>query len=77
VEHRLSDREAQVVRCVVAGMSNKDLAVQLGITMATVKAHLTRVFQKLGVHGRGELIAAYHGTLVPGARDRFETRRLA
>lgn len=74
VEQRLSAREHQVVQCVAQGMSNRELAEHLGIRLATVKAHLTRVFQKLDVNGRGELIAAYHGTRVPGSRDRFPTR---
>jgi DNA-binding NarL/FixJ family response regulator len=74
IDHRLSAREHEVVRCVALGMSNRELAEHLGIRLATVKAHLTRVFQKLDVNGRGELIAAYHGTRVPGARERFPAR---
>jgi len=61
VERRLSFREREVVRCVATGMSNKELADRLGITTATAKAHLTNIFQKLGVQGRGALTAAYHG----------------
>jgi DNA-binding NarL/FixJ family response regulator len=74
VEQRLSAREYEVVRSVVSGMSNKELADHLGISTATVKAHLTRVFQKLGVNGRGELIAVYHGS--PVARVRSSLRAL-
>jgi DNA-binding NarL/FixJ family response regulator len=59
-EQCLSTRELEVVRSVASGMSNKELAEHLGISTATVKTHLTRVFQKLGVNGRGQLIAAYH-----------------
>jgi DNA-binding NarL/FixJ family response regulator len=60
-EQCLSARELEVVRSVASGMSNKELAEHLGISTATVKTHLTRVFQKLGMNGRGQLIAAYHG----------------
>lgn len=74
VEQLLSAREYEVVRSVALGMSNKELAEHLGISMATVKAHLTHVFQKLGLTGRGELIAAYHGTRVDRTRGRLAPR---
>src|SRR5688572_25667750 len=64
VAQRLSAREYEIVQSVASGMSNKELAAHHGISKATVKAHLTRVFQKLGLSGRGELIATYHGTSV-------------
>jgi DNA-binding NarL/FixJ family response regulator len=72
VAQRLSAREFEIVQSVASGMSNKELAAHHGISKATVKAHLTHVFQKLGLTGRGELIATYHGTAV--ARER-ESRR--
>jgi DNA-binding NarL/FixJ family response regulator len=49
---RLSDREREVLRCVAAGMPNKLIARELGISEKTVKAHLTRVFQQIGVTDR-------------------------
>lgn len=58
---RLSTREREVFRYAATGLSNKDLAQQLHITEATVKVHLTSIFTKLGIHGRAELAAAYHG----------------
>jgi DNA-binding NarL/FixJ family response regulator len=48
----LSPREEEVLRLVVAGMVNKQIARRLGITERTVKAHLTKVFQHLGVTDR-------------------------
>jgi DNA-binding NarL/FixJ family response regulator len=79
VEKRLSARECEVVRYVAAGLSNKELADRLAISTATVKAHLTHIFQKLGVQGRGELTAVYHGAVTAGGRKRSSThlRRLA
>ena len=60
---RLSAREREVLRYAAAGLANKELASQLAISEATVKVHLTHVFQKLGCRSRTELAAAYHGIL--------------
>jgi DNA-binding NarL/FixJ family response regulator len=48
----LSEREREVLRCVAEGMPNKLIARELGISEKTVKAHLTRVFQQIGVTDR-------------------------
>jgi DNA-binding NarL/FixJ family response regulator len=48
----LSTREEEVLRLVAAGLANKQIARRLGITERTVKAHLTNVFQRLGVPDR-------------------------
>jgi NarL family two-component system response regulator LiaR len=55
-EHLLSAREMQVMRLVAKGMSNKDIAVDLGLTVRTVKAHLSNIFVKLDVASRTEAI---------------------
>lgn len=49
---RLSPREAEVLDLVATGLANKQIARRLGITERTVKAHLTAVFQQLGVTDR-------------------------
>lgn len=54
----LSAREMSVLRLVTAGKTNKEIGVVLSITEATVKAHLTRLFEKLGVSNRTEAISA-------------------
>lgn len=48
----LTDREREVLSCVRDGLANKQIARKLGITERTVKAHLTNVFQRLGVTDR-------------------------
>jgi len=48
----LSRREREVLRCVAAGMPNKLIARELEISEKTVKTHLTRVFQAIGVTDR-------------------------
>lgn len=51
----LSTREAQVAELVLHGYRNMDIALALGITSATTKKHLTKVFDKVGVHTRSQL----------------------
>ncbi len=48
----LSGREEEVLRLVAAGLANKQIARKLEISERTVKAHLTNVFQRLGVTDR-------------------------
>jgi DNA-binding NarL/FixJ family response regulator len=48
----LSPRELEVLRLVARGLANKQIARQLAISERTVKAHLTAVFQQLGVTDR-------------------------
>ena len=71
----LSEREREVLVHTATGLSNKELADRLGISEGTVKAHLTSIFQKLGVRGRTELAAAYHG-LIPHPIDAAPGRSL-
>jgi two-component system, NarL family, nitrate/nitrite response regulator NarL len=51
----LTDRERQVIREIVGGATNKDIASALSITEDTVKRHLTHIFDKIGVSSRLEL----------------------
>ncbi|MEV6632460.1 response regulator transcription factor [Actinoplanes sp. NPDC051470] len=48
----LTDREQEVLRLVGQGLPNKSIARRLGISERTVKAHLTSVYQQLGVTDR-------------------------
>lgn len=57
VRHGLSEREAQVAELVLHGYRNADIAATLGITAATTKKHLTRIFDKVGIDSRSQLIA--------------------
>jgi DNA-binding CsgD family transcriptional regulator len=53
----LSPREAEVVELVLLGYRNRDIATTLGASPATIKKHLTHVFDKVGVDTRTQLIA--------------------
>ncbi|HEY0470243.1 MAG TPA: response regulator transcription factor [Kribbella sp.] len=51
-ETKLTDREQEVLEMVGDGLPNKSIARRLGISERTVKAHLTNVYQRLGVTDR-------------------------
>ena len=70
LDRKLSRREREIFRQAASGLANKELASRLAIGEATVKAHLTRIFQKLGVRGRAELAAVYHGARTRGTDTR-------
>jgi DNA-binding NarL/FixJ family response regulator len=52
----LSKREEQVVSCVAEGLTNREIAKQLNLSEHTVKNYLFRIFDKLGISGRVELV---------------------
>ncbi|RLC93508.1 MAG: DNA-binding response regulator [Chloroflexi bacterium] len=52
----LSAREMEIMKLAARGMSNKDIAEELCLTVRTVKAHLSNIFSKLGVASRTEAI---------------------
>jgi DNA-binding NarL/FixJ family response regulator len=60
---KVSHREAEVIESVALGASNKAIARQLDISERTVKAHLTNVFEKLGVTDRFNLALLVNGKL--------------
>jgi DNA-binding NarL/FixJ family response regulator len=51
----LTRREVEVVRCIVDGSSNRDIASRFGLSEETVKRHLSNIFDKVGVSTRLEL----------------------
>jgi len=59
----LTPREREVMTLVSAGCANKEIARQCAVSEETVKHHLTRIFDKVGVSNRTELamLAARHG----------------
>lgn len=55
-ESLLSPRELDVVRCVAEGLSNREIAQRLSLREHTVKNYLFRIFDKLGVSSRVEVV---------------------
>jgi DNA-binding CsgD family transcriptional regulator len=51
----LSETEQRIAELVVGGMSNKEVAATLFVTVRTVEANLTRIYAKLGIRRRTEL----------------------
>lgn len=69
----LSDREREVVHLICLGLGDNQMANALGISEHTVGTHLKRIYRRLGVHTRGELVARV-GRVRPPSRSRA-TRR--
>jgi len=53
---QLTPREIEILKLAAEGMSNKDIAEKLFLGLRTVKAHLTNIFNKMGVGSRTEAI---------------------
>ncbi len=53
----LTKREQEIVTLVIAGKTNRDIALQLKLSEHTIKNHLFRLFRKLAVSSRSELVA--------------------
>ncbi len=56
-EGSLSAREVEVLQIMATGAANKEIASRLNIGQSTVKTHIVRIFNKLGVSGRTEAVA--------------------
>jgi len=67
--NKLTEREYDIALHVASGESNKKIAQSCSITERTVKAHLSEVFQKLGIADRVKL------ALIMSANDPQQTER--
>ena len=53
---KLTNREREVVDCLVDGLSNKDTAEKLYVSKTTIKTHIQNIYKKFGVKSRVELL---------------------
>ena len=58
----LTEREADVLALLHTGATNKEIAAQMGLKVATVKNHVHRILHKLGVHTRAAAIGMRHSS---------------
>jgi DNA-binding NarL/FixJ family response regulator len=65
---KLTPRELEVLRLIACGLSNGEIARELVLGDATIKTHVARIFQKLGLHDRVQaVVLAYEtGLVTPG-----------
>lgn len=52
----LTNREKEVALLVAQGLSNREIADKLCISIKTVESHLTRIYEKLGIRSRTRLV---------------------
>jgi len=52
----ISDREAEVLRLIASGYSNKEIAARLDLSVKTVEAHKSNAMRKLGLNGRIDIV---------------------
>jgi len=60
-KYGITDREKEIIRAIIKGRSNADIAAELFISLATVKTHLHNIYGKIGVESRFELLARLRG----------------
>ena len=57
---RMTQREREVIALIAEGMSNKEIATELGIATDTVKSHVRNIMEKLALHTRLQIAAYAH-----------------
>ena len=57
---RMSQRELEIMQLIAEGLSNKDIARRLGIVPDTVKSHVRRILERLGLHNRIQIAVYVH-----------------
>ncbi|MDK3075806.1 response regulator transcription factor [Sedimentitalea sp. JM2-8] len=65
---QLSKRERVLLEALSKGSTNRELAAELGISVNTVKFHLSNLFEKLSVRNRAQAIAFYYASRLPSER---------
>ena len=53
---QLTERERDVLKCMVAGLNNNEISEKLVVSLDTVKFHISNIFHKLGIDSRVEAV---------------------
>lgn len=69
---RLTAREAEGLRLIAAGKTNKEIADELAVSPATVQRHVANIYQKIGARNRAQATAY---AVSRGGVDHFQARR--
>jgi len=69
----LAPRELEVVQCLAEGLTNREIGKRMGLSQHTVKNYLLRIFDKLGVSNRVELLSLTMSHQSPAPQPRRET----
>lgn len=59
---RLTGRQTEIARRVALGLTNREIAAELGLTEGTVKLHVSRILRRLGLRNRAQLSAHVQGS---------------
>jgi FixJ family two-component response regulator len=73
---KLTPREFEVFRLVIAGLLNKEIGAELGVALRTIKTHRARVMQKMGVVSVAKLVRLAQKAGVAPAPLRWKAARL-
>ncbi len=57
---KLSTREREILKLIIAGLSNKEIATRLSVSVLTLRWHLKQIYKKLHVHSRVEVVLKFH-----------------
>ena len=66
---KLTSRQAEVLRYLATGMSNKNIAFQLGLSERTIKAHVQEIMQRIGAANRTQIVAFLGGSRLESAGE--------
>lgn len=67
--HQLSKKERAILEALSQGLTNRELSKELGISINTVKFHLSNLYEKLRVKNRAQAIAFYYASRLGGERQ--------
>ena len=72
---QLSRRERAILEALSKGLTNRELSLELGISINTVKFHLSNLYEKLSVRNRTQAIAYFYSNKHPSKDSEFENPR--